>query len=97
MQRVLGTIALLMLIVGLGLYAAGWLSWDNTTERATIEIETGEIKRATEEAVEKGKEFVEESIDSVRSDQDPPVDSQGPDRPEAVEVEVEPVEPVVPR
>ena len=42
-------------------YAAGWINFKHETQKTTIEIETSEIKEAAKEAVESGKEFIEES------------------------------------
>jgi uncharacterized protein HemX len=95
MTRILGAITLLVLIAGLGLYAAGWLSWNKSADRTTIEIETKEIQRATEDAVEKGKQLVEESLDSFRSNETE--STRTPDAEQSEAVDVEPVEPVEPR
>jgi len=72
-------------IVLLGMAFLGWLSFSRTGERATISIETKEIKEDTEKAMEKGKELTEEAGRKTRSllnesrDHKPPAD-QSPRR-----------------
>jgi hypothetical protein len=51
-----------VLVAGLGVagYAAGWVRFehDRQREKATIELETGEAKRAAQEVFEKAQEAV---------------------------------------
>jgi len=77
-----------LVIVGmvvLGMTLLGWLSFSQTGERATISIETKEIKEDTGKAMEKGKELTEEAGRKTRSllnesrDHKPPAD-QSPRR-----------------
>ena len=48
-------------------YAAGWVRFehDRQRERATIEVETGEVKRAVEKTAEKAQELVGRYADDL--------------------------------
>lgn len=67
MTRVLGILAFLVILTGIIFYAAGWLSWDTSRDRATIEIETREIQEASDRVVEQGKRAVDQAVEAVQS------------------------------
>jgi hypothetical protein len=59
---------LVVAIVVVG-YEAGWVTFqqDDQQERATIEVETGKVRRAAEEAVDKGRELLQRADDQIRN------------------------------
>ena len=69
---VLATLFLILclLIAGFAVvgYAAGWVKFqhDETQEKTTIELETGEVKRATEEAVDQGRKMLNETGEQIQ-------------------------------
>jgi hypothetical protein len=63
MRNLLATLALLMIVVVVGLYAAGWLQYRTNESSATIEIQTQNIENAAGRAVEDGRELLEEVIE----------------------------------
>ena len=69
----LGTITLLALIAGTILYAAGWLKFDQNSDRTTIEIESREIEDAARSAVEQGKQTLDAqgrpTLEAIDNDQ----------------------------
>jgi len=78
-----------LLIAGFAVvgYAAGWVQFqhDEQQQKATIEVETGEVKQAAEEAVGKGKELMNqasEKIEGLTEDnsgeqKNPPAETEG--------------------
>jgi hypothetical protein len=82
MTRLLGTLTLVAILAGIVFYASGWISWDRTEDRTTIEIETREIQEATEKAVEEGKRVVEDALEGVRSEEP---EQETPAEPKATE------------
>ena len=50
-------------------YAWGWIKIDHSQqrERATIEIDTGEIRSSADKAVEKTKDFLQETGDKLKN------------------------------
>jgi uncharacterized protein YxeA len=55
------------LVVAVVLMAvAGWLTFSDSKDRATINVETQEMKEDTREAVRKGKEFSEKAGEKTR-------------------------------
>lgn len=63
MVRTIGTVAVILIFLGVIAYASGWISFQTTGEKATIEMNTGEMKKAADKAMEKGKEFIEKVND----------------------------------
>jgi hypothetical protein len=59
-------------------YTAGWITWqyDRQTETSTIEIETGEVKKAAEETVEKGKALIDKTGDEIKKLNEAPPESE---------------------
>lgn len=74
--RLLGVLALVVLVAGAGLYFAGWLDIRGNENTATIEIKTNEIKEAAEETVESGRELVNEATATSSSQSDPPAEDR---------------------
>lgn len=74
MKTLLASLALLAIILGIGLYAAGWLTVERDADRATIEIDTGAIDNATDQALEKSKQWIDETVKP-----DPTTDDVRPD------------------
>jgi hypothetical protein len=88
MREFVGSLAILAIMICAGLYFAGWLTYDQTADRATIEIKTQEIKDAADRAIEKGEAIIDkatepdsEAIDDERDAQEdrpqPPADDDG--------------------
>ncbi|MCI0359644.1 MAG: hypothetical protein L0211_14300 [Planctomycetaceae bacterium] len=66
MQRFLAVVAVLIVLIFAGLYAAGWMTFQSDEQKATVEIKTGEIKSAAEDAGEKAKKIVEDAAETIR-------------------------------
>ena len=66
MQRFLAVVAILLVLLVAGIYAAGWLTFQASDDKATIEIKTGEIKQAAEDAGEKAQKVVEDAAKTIR-------------------------------
>lgn len=64
--RFLGVIFLIVLIFGVVSYANGWLVFDNTDGSTNVEVKTDEMKQATEDAVKKGGELIEQAGDQIK-------------------------------
>jgi hypothetical protein len=86
-------ISLCVLIVAIAVvgYEAGWVTFqqDDQQERATIEVETGKVRRAAEEAVDKGRELLQRADDQIRNlkTEDATTDSRRTDGTEGTPVE----------
>jgi uncharacterized protein HemX len=61
MQRFLAVLALIVVLALVGMYAAGWMKFQASDETTTIEIKTGEIKDAAENAVDQSRELIEDA------------------------------------
>lgn len=66
MQRFIVVVAILLVLLVAGIYAAGWLRFQADDNTATIEIKTGEIKQAAEDAGEKVEKIVEDAAKTIR-------------------------------
>lgn len=75
MKQALAIIALLAVVLAVGMYAAGWLTFERTPGRASIELNTEKIDEATQRAAEGSREMVNEAADSVEQATKKPVDS----------------------
>jgi hypothetical protein len=62
-MRTILILALAVLLLAL----VGWVSFHIGSDRSSINLETGEIKRDTQEAVESGSELLKEASDAVNS------------------------------
>ena len=60
MRAIVG-LALVLLLMGL----AGWLTFGHAPGRATINIETEEIKQDTENAVKNAEELIESGAEAI--------------------------------
>ncbi len=60
-------------------YAAGWVKIDHNKqqEKATIEIDTGQVKKSVERSVDKGKDLVKEVGDKLENTVDGNSDAKG--------------------
>lgn len=60
-----------LIIIALILCAAliGWITFDSTGDRASVNIETQEIKQDTKKAVKKGKDLIDDAKQEIRKDQ----------------------------
>ena len=69
-------VLVLFLIAGLAVagYAAGWIEirHDARPEKATIEIETGDVKKTAKKAVEKGRQLVDELANRAGLEEEEP-------------------------
>ena len=63
MREFLGSVAILAIMICAGLYFAGWLTYDQSADRATIEIKTQEIKDAAGKALEQGEAMIDKAAD----------------------------------
>jgi hypothetical protein len=66
MQRFLAVVAVVLVLLFAGLYAAGWMTFQSDEKKATVEIKTGEIKSAAEDASQKAQKIVEDAAKTVR-------------------------------
>jgi hypothetical protein len=66
MQRFLAVVAVVLVLLFAGLYAAGWMTFQSDEKKATVEIKTGEIKSAAEDASDKAKKIVEDATKTIR-------------------------------
>ncbi len=62
---ILATIAVVMLIfAGLGV-TMGWVTWSDSPDKSTIEIDKTEMKADTDKAVEATEKFIKDSAETV--------------------------------
>jgi hypothetical protein len=59
----LGLFVIVFALVG---YGMGWLHFQRTEQKATIEIETQQIEQAAEDAVDKSKDLVREAGEELQ-------------------------------
>ena len=50
MMRFIAVVAILLVLILAGIYAAGWMTFQSNDNSATIEIKTGEMEQAAEDA-----------------------------------------------
>jgi hypothetical protein len=67
MARVIATISVVLVLILVAIYAAGWMNVRQDEQKATIEIQTGEMKEAAEKAADKGRELIHEATKAVES------------------------------
>lgn len=65
--KMLGSIFFVLLILGGVAYASGWIQMESDSESTNVKIDTGEIKKATDKALDKGKELINDSAEKVDS------------------------------
>jgi hypothetical protein len=85
MKQFLAAVAILLLLIGVGMYAAGWLKFDREPGRATIEINTEKLEESAEDVAEGSRELVNQAADSVEQATNEPAevtvdDADGVDR-----------------
>ena len=78
MQRFLAVLALVVVLALVGMYAAGWLTFQARDETTTIEIKTGEMKDAAEGAVDKSRELLEDARQEIEKQTAPAAPSTSP-------------------
>lgn len=100
MKTLLASLALLAIILGIGFYAAGWLTVERDADRATIELDTKAIDKAADQALEKSKRLIDQAVepdpttDDVRpTDSDRIVTDDAPRADDAEPVDVDAVAP----
>jgi hypothetical protein len=86
MKEFLATLAIIAIIAGIGFYAAGWLTFDQSDDRTTIELKTNEIKQAADETAETVSKETRQLVDTVKKEVRQEVHEQTADDP-ADEVE----------
>jgi uncharacterized protein YxeA len=64
MKTILVTVVLIVLAI-----AAGWLTFSKSRDKTTVTIETKEIKKDTKEAIQAGKEWLEDR-DATKPEKD---------------------------
>ena len=67
MYRFIAILAVLLVLIGAVIYAAGWMNFQHDERKAVIEIQTGEMKEAADNAVEKGRELIHHAAEKVES------------------------------
>ena len=75
MRRFLAVSAILFVLLVACLYAAGWMTFQADERTATIEVKTGEIKQAAEDAGEKAQKIVEDAAQTIREPAPAPSES----------------------
>jgi uncharacterized protein HemX len=78
MQRFLAVLAVVVVLALVGMYAAGWLTFQARDETTTIEIKTGEMKDAAEEAVDKSRELLDDARQEIEKQTAPEAPSASP-------------------
>jgi cytoskeletal protein RodZ len=63
-----------LVVVGALAVWAGWLNFSNTDGRASMTIDTNEVKQDTQKAIDKSKELIDKAKDS----KDKPEDTAAP-------------------
>lgn len=63
MRNLLAALAILAILLGVAFYAAGWLTYRKTDSATTIELKTEKIERAAENAVDEGRQLLDEVIE----------------------------------
>lgn len=58
-------VVILMAIMIAIMVWVGWIRFDRTPDRATIEVQTSEIERAAGKAIEAGKELARDAEESI--------------------------------
>lgn len=59
LKKSLGTLAFILLLVGIAAYANGWIVFQSAGDSTTIELKTNQMKDAAESAIEKGRSWLE--------------------------------------
>lgn len=65
-MRAILALAVVVLLMGL----AGWLTFGSSPDKATINIETEEIKRDTEDAVDAAEDLIESGARAITNNAD---------------------------
>jgi len=68
---------ILLVVVVLFLFLAGWLSFSNSGDRATINLEKQEIREDTANIVQEGNELADEAREAIQPDE-PSDEAPGP-------------------
>jgi hypothetical protein len=61
---------LILIVIGLILALIGWISFRKDDNGATMRIETDRIERDTGEAVDRGRELIEDARREIREERD---------------------------
>jgi hypothetical protein len=72
MRNTLAALAVLAILIGVGFYAAGWITYRKDDTRATIEIKTDRIEAAGARTVEQGRDLLEDIEHQPVKHADPP-------------------------
>lgn len=67
MVRNIGIIAIVLAVAFAGMYFAGWVNFHKQPDAATIEIETGEMKKSADKAIEKGEKLIDKATHKTDS------------------------------
>ena len=67
MMRFIAVVAILLVLILAGIYAAGWMTFQSNDNTATIEIKTGEMEQAAEDAGEKARKIVEDAQKTIET------------------------------
>ncbi len=59
-------IVILIIVAVVAMVLGGWISFSNFDDDATMTIHKNEVNHDTEEAVQKGEEFIEKAADQGR-------------------------------
>lgn len=85
MRSLLAALAVIAILLGVALYAAGWMTYRKNDSTTTIELKTDKIEQAAENAVRDGRELLDDVLEP----------KPRTEHPVSKEVPVEP-DPVVP-
>jgi hypothetical protein len=66
MKQTIVTLVLVLVVVAIVFTAMGWITFNRTPGRATIEIKTDQIERAGQDAARKGGEALESAGEGVK-------------------------------
>jgi len=82
MKRALAVIVLLAIVLAVGMYAAGWVTFERTPGRASIELNTEKMDEAAHRAAEGSREMLNEAANSVEQATDEPLETDEVRQPE---------------
>ena len=71
MKDLIVRVVLVLVIVVVAMAWLGWLSFDRTDDSATIKVNTHEVERAADKAVQAGREIAEETKESIHEATEP--------------------------
>jgi apolipoprotein N-acyltransferase len=63
MRSLLAALAVIVILLGVVFYAAGWMTYRKTDSTTTIELKTDKIEQAAEKAAREGRELLDDVLE----------------------------------